>query len=284
MQCMLEPITFSPGASLSRLIEFRPLQRDIRGLTGQYEASFDRVTSEIPVSDSINRIAERYETALRYSFPWLDEETWIVLLDTEKDRSEYSLHELGWSFASKIVETHGYDVDELPDGLLSGECKVPADGAFRAIAQAARLTMLQKIFVAEVIERFWGRPDAVRSLRSLLGSLAKRPEGAVFSEDGTDPNVALLNRWVFSEPSRHHDKPSDGRPFDEDATYEAKHLDYQTLSASVRYQRKGSEFWLLPAELSRLDLAPDSHFDDTEVACSEMLQAFVHHVLDPSKS
>ncbi|MFD1381704.1 hypothetical protein [Fodinicurvata halophila] len=90
---MTKQISVTPCSALSRLLESRPTCPDINRSTHIELGYTDVPVSRIPENDAINRMAARYEWTLSQGF-LLDEEAWMLLLNSEISRSEFALDEL----------------------------------------------------------------------------------------------------------------------------------------------------------------------------------------------
>jgi hypothetical protein len=191
MEMTTQTLTIAPRSALVRLLATRPTRPDIkRKLLAT--APYDHEKREIPLTDAVNRIAERYDWILSLAFPLLDKATWLLVLDSQNGRSEYEAWELD-RFASDLSDHLGIEPEEIPEDLDQQNVDdAPLSEAHRAIAQLAALAPVQQVFVAEIVERFWGHSGQNQSLREEIARLAKRPPGAVFRDDDEDSDTALL--------------------------------------------------------------------------------------------
>ncbi|MDN3519739.1 hypothetical protein QWY84_19200 [Aquisalimonas lutea] len=180
---MTKQISVTPCSALSRLLESRPTRPDINRSTHIELGYTDVPVSRIPENDAINRMAARYEWTLSQGFPLLDEEAWMLLLNSEISRSEFALDELD-GFASRVMDDLGFEADPRDVELYFNQKGTTRMGTgSRAMEQIRELTAVQRVFVAEAIERICGDTSDHKSPRTVIAHLAGRSPDAVFCND-----------------------------------------------------------------------------------------------------
>lgn len=275
-----QTLSITPHSALSRLLSTRPTHPDVnRHLLKTLP--YDPEAYEIPMSDTLNRVAERYDWVLSQAFPLLDEGTWRLVLDSENGRSEYALHELD-RFADGLMDHLGIEADQTPDDPLEYADSDALGEVYHAIGQLAALTPVQRLFVAEVVERFWGSPGQARSIRKQVASLARRPQGAVFRDDCEDPDTALLERWDFTETALSADGEADEDDVAWTSAHRAEHRDYDGLTAIMLCQRVGDGFRMRATRIQGLERHPRAHYDHSRALKAELVEAFDRQILAPS--